>query len=216
MRRALAWLWTVRRAILFYLLLLGVGLWFGDYVIGVLMKETDLNPGTTNAVIAAVFVLFIVTAALPFVPGAEIGLALLMMLGATAAPAVYLSMIAALMLSYGVGRSVPGPALAQGLEKLRLRRAAELIRQVDEVDRSARFALILRHLPAWLGPHLLRNRYLVLALALNIPGNSIVGGGGGLAFVAGASRLYRPGPFLLTLLIAVAPIPLVFLLSGYR
>jgi hypothetical protein len=35
-----------------------------------------------------------------------------------------------------------------------------------------------------------------------------------MSFAAGASRLFGPGAFLLTIVIAVAPIPLAFLLFG--
>ena len=57
---------------------------------------------------------------------------------------------------------------------------------------------------------LLKNRYLALAILLNVPGNSLLGGAGGLAFMAGISGLYRFWPYLLSVLIAVAPIPLIF------
>jgi len=57
---------------------------------------------------------------------------------------------------------------------------------------------------------LLRYRYVALAVAINTPGNVILGGGGGLALMAGLSRLFSPLPFLLTVLIAVLPVPLLF------
>ncbi|NNL35816.1 MAG: hypothetical protein HKP35_08360 [Silicimonas sp.] len=59
----------------------------------------------------------------------------------------------------------------------------------------------------------MRNRYLALAIAINVPGNSLVGGGGGLAFVAGASGLFSFPAFLLTIMLAVAPVPLFFAFS---
>ena len=42
---------------------------------------------------------------------------------------------------------------------------------------------------------LLRHRYLLFALLINMPGNSVLGGGGGIALVSGFARLYRWPPF---------------------
>ena len=60
----------------------------------------------------------------------------------------------------------------------------------------------------------MRNRYVVLALLFNMPGNSVLGGGGGIAFIAGLSGRYRFWAYLLSVLIAVAPFPLLFLLNN--
>jgi len=49
-----------------------------------------------------------------------------------------------------------------------------------------------------------------LILTLNIPGNSLVGGGGGIAFIAGLSGLFSYPAYLATILIAVAPVPAFF------
>ena len=54
----------------------------------------------------------------------------------------------------------------------------------------------------------------MLGLALNLPGNTLVGGGGGIAMVAGLSGLVSPLGFLVTVAVAVAPIPLLFLVLG--
>ena len=59
----------------------------------------------------------------------------------------------------------------------------------------------------------LQHRYVVLAVLLNLPGNVVLGGGGGLAMMAGLSRLFHPLPFVLTVLLAVLPVPLAFYLG---
>jgi hypothetical protein len=63
-------------------------------------------------------------------------------------------------------------------------------------------------------PFLLRHRYLALAIALNLPGNFLLGGGGGIALLAGVSRLYAVPGFLATVTCAVAPVPLAVLMFG--
>jgi len=51
-------------------------------------------------------------------------------------------------------------------------------------------------------------------VALNIPGNYVIGGGGGIALIAGVSRVYSIPGFLLTILLAVAPVPLAVVVFG--
>jgi len=47
-------------------------------------------------------------------------------------------------------------------------------------------------------------------LVLNLPGNSLVGGGGGIAFIAGLSGMFSYIGFILAIAIAVAPVPVFF------
>jgi hypothetical protein len=60
----------------------------------------------------------------------------------------------------------------------------------------------------------LRHRYVALALAVNVPGNSVIGGGGGIMLMAGLSGIFAPLPTLLAIAVAVSPVPLVILLLG--
>ena len=57
-----------------------------------------------------------------------------------------------------------------------------------------------------------RHRYLATMVLLNMPGNSLVGGGGGIAFVCGMSGKFSLAGFAAAVAIAVAPVPLLFLL----
>ena len=61
------------------------------------------------------FVAFVILAAIPFIPGAEIGFALLLLFGGQVAPLVYLGMVGALILSFVVARMVPASVLARVL-----------------------------------------------------------------------------------------------------
>jgi len=61
---------------------------------------------------------------------------------------------------------------------------------------------------------LLRHRYLALAVAFNIPGSYLFGGGGGIALFAGASRLFSVTGFCITLVLAVAPVPIAVMIFG--
>ena len=57
--------------------------------------------------------------------------------------------------------------------------------------------------------------YLLLAVLLNVPGNSVIGGGGGLCLLAGLIGVYRPRWMLPTLALATAPVPLAVALTGW-
>ncbi|MCR9089311.1 MAG: hypothetical protein NXH97_21535 [Rhodobacteraceae bacterium] len=152
--------------------------------------------------------------AIPFVPGAEIGLAMLVAFGAAIAPLVYVATVLALCLSYTMGRMVPMPALARFLASLRMRRAADLVRRAAPLSRQERLAMLLDGAPPRILALALRRRYVALALALNIPGNTLIGGGGGIALLAGLSGLFAPLPTVLAFAIGVLPVPLTIVLLG--
>jgi hypothetical protein len=153
---------------------------------------------------------YVMLMAIPFVPGAEIGLTLLTALGGALAPLVYLATATSLMVAYIIGRLLPPVVLKRGLAGLGLNRAANFVEEAAEMtdeDFLQRFELM--PVPTAL-KMLLRYRYFALALAINMPGNIVLGGGGGIAMMAGLSRMFEPLPFLLTVLIAVLPVPLIF------
>lgn len=153
----------------------------------------------------AVYALLIAT---PFVPGIEIGLALLLLRGASIAPAVYLATLVGLLLAYAIGRLVPEKTLVRTFRDLRLHRAADLMGRSAGLTPEARQEVLQDRLPKWLRAPLTRYRYLTLALLLNLPGNAALGGGGGLMLAAGLSRLFGPRQTIATLALAVLPVPL--------
>lgn len=58
--------------------------------------------------------------ALPFIPGAEIGLAMLAAFGPGIAPLIYVTTVASMLLAYTVGRFLPIGALERLLSRLRM------------------------------------------------------------------------------------------------
>ncbi|MBJ3764237.1 hypothetical protein ILP92_15925 [Maribius pontilimi] len=152
--------------------------------------------------------------AIPFVPGAEIGIALMSTFGADVALTVYAATVLAMLLSYAVGRLLPITVLARVLAALRLRRAAALVRRAAPMPRDGRLQVLLEGAPPGIVALALHHRYAALALALNIPGNAVIGGGGGIMMVAGLSGIFSPVRTILTVAIAVAPVPLAVLVLG--
>nr|WP_306266368.1 hypothetical protein [Pararhizobium sp. IMCC3301] len=159
-------------------------------------------------------VVYALVLAVPFVPGAEIGLAMMMMAGARVALLVYLSTIAGLSISFLFGRFLPLQVLTNCFRLLGFRKAQALLLTIEPLQPTERLQFLMSTAPNRLIPFLLRHRYLALGIVLNVPGNSLIGGGGGIVLLAGISRLYSIPAFLLTITIAVAPIPLLVMFFG--
>ncbi|MET4805043.1 hypothetical protein [Limibacillus sp. MBR-115] len=152
--------------------------------------------------------------AIPFVPGVEVGLVLITMLGSGIVLLVYSCTLAGLMLSFLVGRLIPLSAIVKVVQWLRFSRLERLLKRIEPLAGEERLNFLLEKAPGGALPFLLRHRYLALAVAINLPGNFLVGGGGGIALIAGVSRLFTPQGFLLTIALAVAPVPLAIALFG--
>ena len=139
---------------------------------------------------------------------------LLLLRGAPIAPYVYVATVLGLMLAYLIGRYMPRQWLQRTLLDLRLKSAAGFVASVQAMTPQQRIDLICERLPDWLGPRIVKWRYVGLAAVINIPGNSIVGGGGGICMVAGLSRIFTLTATLATIALAVSPVPLLIWFFG--
>jgi hypothetical protein len=179
--------------------------------------DFEIRPNNEDAVhrtIMASAAIYALLLAVPFVPGAEIGIALMAMLGPPIAVLVYLCTLAGLSLSFTLGRLIPMSVLVRLARDCKLEKTGRLLEAIEPLNREQRLDLLLEMSPRRFLPWLLRYRYLTLAVALNVPGNYLIGGGGGIALIAGLSRVYSIPGFLLTILLAVAPVPLAVLVLG--
>jgi len=158
--------------------------------------------------------IYVLALATPFVPGVEIGLAIMLLLGTKGIVAMYFGTLGGLSLAYGVGRLLPMASLAILLGWLRLRRAQALVETLAAIPREHQLDHLLRIAPTRVLPFLLRHRYLALALAFNLPGNALLGGGGGIALLAGLSGQFRFWRYLLMLCVAIAPVPVLLMTTG--
>jgi hypothetical protein len=113
-----------------------------------------------------------------------------------------------------VGRLIPLSSLIQFAEDIKLDRTSKLLKDIEPLDKQEMLAFLANKTPNRLLTILLRYRYLALAVALNVPGNFLIGGGGGIALFAGVSRLYSIPGYLLTIAISVAPVPIAVLVFG--
>ena len=152
--------------------------------------------------------------AIPFAPGIEIGVSLLVLRGAEIAPFVYGATLGGLTLAFLAGRYVPYAWLHGLFWDLRIMSACRLLERLAPLKREERLTLLREHIPGSLQSLTGNGRYLMLAALLNLPGNAILGGGGGLAFIAGLSRVYTTSVTIAVMAAAVLPVPLLVWVYG--
>lgn len=199
-----------------YLTVIVLGVKLGGWIADLLEFDIYLSPSTESAIhrmVLVAFAAYVGLMTLPFVPGIEIGLGLMMVFGGEISLLVYIGTVLALTLSFFIGALVPERALRWVLGRLRLRRAEALVATLEKLPLEERLSRLLNSSSSRALPWLLKYRYLAIAVALNVPGNALVGGGGGIGLAAGMSRLFRPLDYLLTVALAVAPVPLVVALT---
>lgn len=152
-----------------------------------LPAAAESRPGT----LLGACLLYALLLALPFVPAMEIGLLIMAAFGKWGAVGAYLATVAGLNLAYGLARAWP--------------RTGVIDRQRLPAPLQQAMQYLGRHLPHPFLPA------ATLALLLNLPGNTAIGGGGGIALLYGASRALSWPRFAATVAVATAVLPaLVF------
>ncbi|WP_126623138.1 hypothetical protein [Oceaniglobus ichthyenteri] len=204
---------ALRLAVLFAI---GYGI---HLLLGVAMGLVNTLPQTAQSgarvgLIVAMLVIYTVLIAVPFVPGIEIGVTLMILRGAEIAPAVYIATALGLTLAYFSGRFLPYATLHRIFLDLRLLKACELLTRIQPLTQEQRLDLLRAKLPGAMGDWAVRFRYGAIALLLNIPGNAVIGGGGGICMIAGLSHLFSARAMVLTIAVAVAPVPLAVWIFG--
>ena len=179
------------------------------------LKGPDVRVMPTDWVFIGLLATYVVLLALPYVPGAEIGILLLMLFGAEAALPVYGATVAALLISFLAGRLVPLPRLVGALKRVGLSRVAELVMSARPSELQSTEAGVQADRTSAMLTRILQYRCIALGVLFNTPGNALLGGGGGIALAAGASRLLSFPQFLGTILIAVAPVPAAILIASF-
>jgi hypothetical protein len=170
----------------------------------------------------AVFIVFaaaasyVILVVLPFMPGIEIGIMLMAMLGIGGIVLAYLCTVLALSLSFLLGRLVPPRYIASALGWFHLNRARDLVTNLAPLGPEERLRFLFQSAPSKIVSRLLRHRYLVLGILFNLPGNALIGDGGGIGLIAGMSRLFSFPKYLLVVCVAITPLPLLFLVRAMQ
>ena len=192
-----------------FLVLLNYG---GSWVVGQI--NFQLWPMHEHLMITMLWlsiVVYVLWMAIPFVPGVELGLALMVMLGPKGVVLVYLCTLFSLSLSFTIGRLIPLSVFARFFGWLHLHKAQDLVVQLEPLNSEERLDFLMRTAPSKVTPFLLKHRYLMIAIALNLPGNALIGGGGGIGLITGMSRLYPFPRYILLVSLAITPLPIMIL-----
>ena len=114
------------------------------------------DPVLHTAVMAAM-AMYILLMATPFMPGIEIGMAVMMLLGHKSALLIYLCTLIALSISYLIGRFFPLHVVQRFLQWLYLEKASELVSQLEPLKRYERLDIINKKAPKKIAPLLLKH-----------------------------------------------------------
>lgn len=192
---------------------------FLNYGMGWIAKEIAFqfwprHIGMALTLLTVSVVAYVLLLAIPFLPGVEIGLMVMVLLGRPGIVIVYLATVLALTLGFLLGRLLSPRILVRALEWFHLDRARDLVVALMPLDPEERLRFLLQSVPSRIVPFLLRHRYFVIAVLFNLPGNALIGGGGGIGLVAGMSRLFSYPKYLFAVCLAISPVPILFLLRG--
>jgi hypothetical protein len=211
-RPAASWRWLRLAALLLAIVLLNVA---GGWLVAQLdFTLTPINSDMVYSLLLLTAAVYVLVIAMPFVPGIEIGLALLFVLGPAGVPLVYLCNLLALALAFLIGRLIPLHLIARLFGWLRMERARRMIETLASCPPHTRLMHVLESASAGWARRLLLHRHLAAGIVLNLPGNAMIGGAGGIAMIAGMSHLFRFPLFILTMAIASTPVPILILLTG--
>jgi hypothetical protein len=157
--------------------------------------------------------IYATTLALPFVPGMELGALLMVALGPRGVVLVYVASLVGLSVSFAVGRWLSARRAPTGLSSVDP--ALPRVDTTGLLHTMFSGPCMRRWLPARFTTWLATHRYLALAIGLNLPGNMVIGGGGGIALLCGLSRQYRYRRFVATIAVAISPLPILVLIGCF-
>ena len=152
--------------------------------------------------------LYVFLLSLPFVPGVELGVLLMCVFGKEGIVFVYLATVVGLCLAFLIGRKLPRKWVDRFLEKIGLAQTINchindidgMLHKVSSGHRfgNNRFLLFLS-----------KYRYPTIGILFNMPGNYLIGGGGGISLACGINRNISWKWFFVTVIVAVSPVPLL-------
>jgi hypothetical protein len=172
-------------------------LWLNPDWVGLVTDSLGISPLLALTIVCLIYSLILM---MPFMPGIEIGIMIMLLFGQAGVVGAWLATVVGLSLAFLLGayfkRSAPLQKLLGGLDQLKQPTVEPSWRQ------------------EWLsyGASLMASHpYLSVALLINIPGNMLIGGGGGIALCAGALSTMQVHRFALTVALASSLIPFLML-----
>lgn len=144
----------------------------------------EVNVLSTGLLLMAIAV-YVVLLATPYFPGAEVGIVIMILFKATGVVLVYFATVLALILAYVAGRRL-----------VKQNKDSEILRKFlssEETDQLSMYS-----------------PFAALVILLNLPGNVVLGGGGGIAMNYGMLNALPITKFIVACTLAILPVPLIF------
>ena len=125
--------------------------------------------------------LYLLLLSLPFVPRVELGLLLMCVFGQQSILPIYFASIGGIMLAFTAGQCLSKEQISDWMIRLvLLPRSANTNSETDEWVKQPFLSRTSQRYP-WLERYLKQYRYVSLMILFNLPGNYLIGGGGGIA-----------------------------------
>ncbi|WLD57230.1 hypothetical protein NFC81_10915 [Salinispirillum sp. LH 10-3-1] len=162
-----------------------------------------LQPESRALLLVLTSSLYALVLAVPFVPGVELGWMIMGLFGRIGIVAAWLSTVLGLSISYWVARRLSDHPQ---LQRLHDARDSLMATPKEDLSMSQRFlaagvCLYEKH------------PYLFIFVTLNLPGNWLIGGGGGIAATAGIMPKVGYLRFVLTCAVATGIVPVLLWLG---
>lgn len=163
----------------------------------------------------AVLAVYALLICVPFLPSFHLSLAFMILQGPDQIWWIFWATVVGFLLPFVAGNRIPHRHLVHIFNDLHMYRIAKLVKDTHAIPRDQRSELITQMAPKWIKPLVNKWRYLAIAIALNVPGNVIIGGAGGILMVAGLSRLFAPAAILVTIIVCLCPIPILISVTDF-
>jgi len=167
----------------------------------------------TPEMLTILCIVYALLLAIPGVPGLEVGLVMMGVFQEVGILAAWLCTIVGLNLAFVAGRKLPRAKIERFLTPKNVpedelppfaRNQHDTMTLVLERNRIGRWVL------KWTGPPGGWRRYVLIAFLFNMPGNFVLGGGGGIGLFCGTSEDLRWRWYFATTVFAAGVFPLLF------
>lgn len=169
---------------------------------GLVMTWLEAREYPVVWVVVITSAVYAVALAVPFLPAVELGWMVMAAFGVLGIVSIWLATPVGLLIAFALGYWMRDWPLLIRLREQFQRRVAEA------GDRGLRNRAL-----RYAGTRLAAHPYLTLAILVNLPGNWMIGGGGGIGMMAGASGLYQPLKYFLVLIPATGVVATLMLMG---
>jgi hypothetical protein len=146
--------------------------------------------------------IYAIALSVPFLPAVELGWLVMAAFGPIGILSIWMATPFGLLFAFCIGYWLREWPFIQRLQHRFRTKVAEATGS-SPGDRMLRLA----------SEKLTSHPYIALGILVNVPGNWVIGGGGGIGLMAGASGLYHPLKFVLVLIPATGVVALLMLIG---